>query len=107
MRTDEHGKSCPATLGEYRVLCVSIGGEGCAAVRFLDERINLCKENGENEEVLASDSQMRRILMPLLVQNFMPICGNCKSTPLVHKSVNDETKFFCPDCCLYFELTKI
>lgn len=64
MRKDENGDPCPATLGEYRDLCVAIGGVGCRAVRFLDERI---AEQGRDEPVVAADSQMRALLMPMLL----------------------------------------
>lgn len=64
MRTDESGQQCPETLGEYRDLCASIGGETCQAVRFLDEMI---AREGREEAVIAPDSQMRALLMPMLV----------------------------------------
>lgn len=63
MRKDENDKPCPETLGEYRDYCVSIGGEKCKAVILLDEKI---KQHGRDEVVLAADSQMRNLLMPLL-----------------------------------------
>lgn len=63
MRTDEAGQPCPATLGEYRDLCAAIGGPKCKAVKFLDERI---AKDGRDEEVIAADSQMRLLLMPML-----------------------------------------
>lgn len=65
-RTDESGKPCPATLGEYRDMCAAIGGEDCKAVAFLDAKI--AKEpEGRDAKVLAPDSQMRALLMPMLV----------------------------------------
>jgi hypothetical protein len=64
MRTDESGNQCPATLGEYRDLCAAIGGEGCKAVKFLDEKI---ADQGRDAIVIADDSQMRYILMPMLL----------------------------------------
>lgn len=64
MRTDEAGQQCPATLGEYRDLCAAIGGEDCDAVAWLDARI---AEQGSHQRVLAPDSQMREVLMPMLV----------------------------------------
>lgn len=63
MRKDENGKPCPGTLGEYRDMCSAIGGDKCKAVIFLDEKI---KKDGRDEIVLADDSQMRMILMPML-----------------------------------------
>lgn len=66
MRTDENGNECPATLGEYRKMCAAIGGDTCRAVKFLDEKIS-STPNGENEEVVAADSQMRALLMPMLI----------------------------------------
>lgn len=65
MRTDENGKPCPETLGEYRDLCAAIGGEKCRAVAFLDNKI---KKDGRNNKVLVSDSQMRMVLFPMLIE---------------------------------------
>lgn len=64
MRTDEGGNSCPETLGEYRDLCAAIGGEDCPAVKMLDEKI---ADQGRDEVVIIADSQMRMILMPMLI----------------------------------------
>lgn len=64
MRKDEDGNECPATLGEYRDLCRAIGGAECRAVKFLDERI---EKEGRDAEVVAADSQMRMLLMKMLV----------------------------------------
>jgi hypothetical protein len=66
MRKDEDGNDCPATLGEYRDLCASIGGEKSPAVAFLDKKI---AETNRDEEVIAPDSQMRVVLMPMLLQD--------------------------------------
>jgi hypothetical protein len=66
MRKDEEGNECPATLGEYRDLCAAIGGKQCRAVKFLDERI---EREGRDTEVIQPDSQMRMLLMPMLVQS--------------------------------------
>lgn len=66
MRKDEAGNECPSTLGEYRKMCAAFGGNDCKAVKFLDEKI-ADSPNGEDEEVLAADSQMRALLMPMLV----------------------------------------
>lgn len=65
MRKDENGNQCPATLGEYRRLCAAIGGPNCKAVVFLDKKI---AEQNEHEEVIAADSQMRMLLMPMLMK---------------------------------------
>ena len=62
MRTDENGQQCPSTLGEYRKVCIALGGTGCRAVEFLDQRI---ASQGEDAEVL-SDDQMRLKLFPML-----------------------------------------
>ena len=67
MRLDESGNQCPATLGEYRDLCAAIGTEDCRAVKFIDRKIAEAPENGRDELVLASDHQMRMLLMPLLL----------------------------------------
>jgi hypothetical protein len=64
MRLDESGQSCPATLGEYRRMCVAIGGKECKAVKLLDEKI---AESNEDDKVIVADSQMRMLLMPLLI----------------------------------------
>lgn len=66
MRKDEEGNACPATLGEYRAMCAALGGETCEAVRFLDQKI--LKTGGPTTEVVATDSQMRALLMPMLVR---------------------------------------
>lgn len=69
MRKDEAGNECPETLGEYRDLCAAIApsGEECEAVKFLDRKIAE-SEKGREAKVLAADSQMRAILMPMLVK---------------------------------------
>jgi hypothetical protein len=54
-----------ATLGDYRDICVVIGGEDCEAVKFLDRRI---AEQGRDEKVLAPESQMMFLLGPMLVK---------------------------------------
>lgn len=66
MRKDEEGNACPETLGEYRDLCKAFGGEDCPAVKFLDKKI---AENphGRDEVVIMPDSQMRLLLMPMLI----------------------------------------
>lgn len=66
MRKDESGNPCPETLGEYRNLCTAIGGENCRAVRFLDRKINE-SPHGCDEKVMQADSQVRMLLMPLLL----------------------------------------
>lgn len=65
MRKDENGQACPATLGEYRDMCLALTGEDSKAVKFLDEKI---KEQGRDEKVIAADSQMRMVLMPMLLE---------------------------------------
>jgi hypothetical protein len=67
MRTDESGNQCPSTLREYRSLCVTIGGKDCKAVKYLDESISF---HGIDAEVLSTDSQMRSILLPMLVGGY-------------------------------------
>lgn len=67
MRKDDNGDPCPSTLGEYLQLCKLIGGADCQAVKLLNTKIAEAS-NGENEEVLAPDSQMRFLLMPLLFE---------------------------------------
>ena len=67
MRTDENGESCPGTLGEYREMCVTLGGQDCAAVKFLDGKIGESPK-GRDEVVIAPDSQMRIALLPMLLE---------------------------------------
>jgi hypothetical protein len=66
VRKDEEGNKCPSTLGEYLVLCHAIGGEKCKAVAWLREKI-AASPHGQDEVVQAPDSQMRMLLMPMLV----------------------------------------
>lgn len=61
MRTNESGQEVPETLGEYRSLCVALGGDRCPAVIFLDHKIATAR-NGANEVILADDDQMRALL---------------------------------------------
>lgn len=65
MRRDESGSECPATLGEYRALCAALAPTS-AAVAFLDAEI---AKTSADEEVIAPDSQMRALLMPLLLKS--------------------------------------
>ena len=65
----------PATLGEYRDMCAAIGGETCKAVKFLDVRI-AADRDGRDAEIIVADSQMRMLLMPMLVPD-----GEPASTP--------------------------
>lgn len=65
MRKDERGNECPATLGEYREAVVSLAGDSNAAVAFLDRKI---EEQGADMEVVAPDSQMRYLLLPLMMR---------------------------------------
>jgi hypothetical protein len=64
MRKDENGNECPATLGEYRDMCAALAPNS-KAVEWLDGKI---AEQGRDEEVVAADSQVRMILMPMLIQ---------------------------------------
>lgn len=63
-RLDENGQPCPSTLGGYRDLCAAFGGEECRAVKFLDSRI---ATQGRDTEVIQPDSQMRILLMPMMM----------------------------------------
>jgi hypothetical protein len=67
MRTDEEGNPCPETLGEYRKMVASIIGEDNKAVQFLTEKIAE-STFGEDEKVIAPDSQMRELLFPMMIQ---------------------------------------
>lgn len=53
------------TLGDYRDICVVIGGEDCEAVKFLDRKI---ADQGRDEKVLAPESQMMFLLEPMLIK---------------------------------------
>lgn len=70
MRMDESGQPCPATLFEYRDLCKAIGGPTCAAVQLLEKKI--ADNGGLDDTIIAADSQMRALLMPLLITDEMP-----------------------------------
>jgi hypothetical protein len=65
MRKDEEGKEVPSTLFEYRDLCKAIGGPDCAAVKFRETKI--ADNGGKDDEIIVPDSQMRILLMPMLV----------------------------------------
>lgn len=69
MRKDEQGNECPATLGEYLDACLRVMGPDNAAVVFLNTKIAE-SAGGRDELVLADDSQMRALLMPMLL---MPV----------------------------------
>jgi hypothetical protein len=62
------------TLGEYRRLCAAIGGDDCAAVKLLDRHISR-SPHGADEKVIKSDSNMRYLLMPLLITTELPTGG--------------------------------
>lgn len=53
-----------STLGNYRGLASVFFGKDSEAVKFLDKKIAESK-NGENEEVLADETQMIYLLMSL------------------------------------------
>jgi hypothetical protein len=63
MRTDEYGNECPETLGEYLAICQMFPQS--RAVQFLE---NKTAEQGENMKVIAHDSQMRMLLMPMMLE---------------------------------------
>lgn len=50
-----------ATLGNYRKLAAACWGETSGAVQFLDTKIAE-SPNGDNEEVLADETQMIQVL---------------------------------------------
>lgn len=66
MRKDEDGNDCPSTLGEYRDLCLALGGINSEAVAFLDKKI---AEDGRNSEVIIPDIQMRYLLLPMIIKS--------------------------------------
>ncbi len=53
----------PKTLGDYRKIAAALGGEGSSATKFFDEKI---LEQGENELVIAAESQMTYLIMSLI-----------------------------------------
>lgn len=71
MRLNEKGIECPSTLGEYKAVCKAIANiadiKHSKAMKFLEDKIAVSSE-GENTVVLAEDSQMRRLLAPLLLE---------------------------------------
>lgn len=69
MRKDESGNPCPETLGEYRTMCKALSpyGENCKAVEYIDEMIT-GEQAGEDAKVVAADSQMRVVLMPMCME---------------------------------------
>ena len=60
----------PATLGTYRNIALALGGEGSPVVKFFDEKI-AASPNGENEEVIAHETQV----LYLIVQMLQPQSG--------------------------------
>jgi hypothetical protein len=53
-----------STLGNYKALAISLFGQESEAVKLLDDKIKDSPE-GENEEVLADESQMFFLLANL------------------------------------------
>lgn len=67
MRKDEFGNTCPETLGEYRQMIEFLSiGRSNAALEFLDKKIEE-SPNGSDEIVIASDLEMRSLLIPMLL----------------------------------------
>ena len=60
----------PATLGTYRKIALALGGEDSPAVKFFDKKI-AASPNGENEEVIAHETQV----LYLIVQMLQPQSG--------------------------------
>jgi hypothetical protein len=56
-----------STLGSYRKLAAAFFGEDSKAVAFLDEKIAESPE-GENEEVIAEESQMLFLLTSMFTR---------------------------------------
>jgi hypothetical protein len=55
----------PATLGTYRKIAVALGGEVSPAVEFFDKKIAE-SPNGENEEVIAHETQVLYLIVRML-----------------------------------------
>lgn len=51
-----------ATLGEWRKRAVIMFGEDSPAIKFLDDKI---AEQGDDEEVVAADSQLLNVLFTI------------------------------------------
>ena len=56
-----------STLGSYRKMAVAVFGEDSKAVQFLDEKIAE-SPNGEDEEVIAEESQAVAMLGKLHIE---------------------------------------
>lgn len=54
-----------STLGNYRSLTITVFGKDNKAVEFLDQKI-ADAANGENEEVLADETQMIQLIQSML-----------------------------------------
>jgi hypothetical protein len=52
------------TLSDYRLACIAIGGEDCAAVEWLDRKI---EQQGSDQAVLADETQMMALLGPMML----------------------------------------
>ena len=64
MRTISSGE--PATLGTYRKIALVLSGsENSEVVKFFDKKIE-GSPNGENEEVLADETQMMFLIITML-----------------------------------------
>lgn len=70
----EDGQECPATLGEYRDFCAAINPNS-RAVAFLDKKITT---QGRDEPIIASDSQMRAVLVPMLENQCDHACARIR-----------------------------
>lgn len=54
----------PSTLGSYKKLCGVFFGEDSAQYEFIESKI-IQSPNGEDEEVVADESQMMYLLMSM------------------------------------------
>ena len=61
----------PSTLGRYRKIAASLGGEGSEAVRFFDKKIAESPK-GPAEPVLADESQMMYLIMTRIARDASP-----------------------------------
>ncbi len=55
----------PSTLGTYRKMALALSDENSLAVKFFDKKIAE-STNGENEEVLANESQVMFLIFQLI-----------------------------------------
>lgn len=101
MRTDEAGRRCPETLGEYRGLCARIDA-GSEAVVYLDRQI---RKLGRDHVVPVPDETMREMLLPRLAVKagewrgyWCPCCGEEAVESRLPRELRPGDLMFCHHC---------